>query len=373
MTEIIVVGDCHGDLNQFIYPLLVFFHDTSRYKYLIYLGDYIDRGHSSVNIYIVMRWVMSLNDPRIIFLRGNHDDNRDRYDRGHYPSGITVGPFGLQVSFLAPAFATMRELKNCFYDQQSNIMFAHSGFKDTRASPQQLLTTMNNPLYDPIDDNQQKLLTKGSTYKLIHGHDHAQGIERRSNNVPSLFFNNTSTRINADLSLDYDCSYGFAYIMRAFYINYPPSQTASIFNQFPMGSRVIFCIFKSDRISEYRFPRVFIPYDDPQDLNTKSLAAIETFLLATIPNNVTGGALNLRQRFMPSVVQHLYNALSMQKHTQVNRAYGLDLRDLIPQSRPPIVPFLYDDVTFELLEDAGFIQSGEVFDPPGIALFERIT
>lgn len=82
-----VVGDVHGDLNQFLEPYIAFVHDTQHEnnKELIYLGDYIDRGEYDAYIYILMKAMM--NGPygdRITFLRGNHEEkktNPDLYTR----------------------------------------------------------------------------------------------------------------------------------------------------------------------------------------------------------------------------------------------------------------------------------------------------
>ena len=71
----IVVGDVHGDLNQLMFPLLQFLKNTDKYKKLIFLGDYIDRGESNLYVYGVIKFIMSLDEykNRIFFLRGNHE------------------------------------------------------------------------------------------------------------------------------------------------------------------------------------------------------------------------------------------------------------------------------------------------------------
>ena len=79
----IVVGDIHGDLNQFIYPLLEFQRNRTKYKKLIYLGDYIDRGTSNVYIYELIKYFQN-NDKDIVFLRGNHEFYPCTYDQLTY-------------------------------------------------------------------------------------------------------------------------------------------------------------------------------------------------------------------------------------------------------------------------------------------------
>ena len=72
--KVIVVGDVHGDLNQFIYPLIYFMNDIDNSK-IIYLGDYIDRGESNVYIYEILNALNNIPEfkNKIIFLRGNHE------------------------------------------------------------------------------------------------------------------------------------------------------------------------------------------------------------------------------------------------------------------------------------------------------------
>ena len=72
--KVIVVGDIHGDLNQLLYPLIYFLKNFDTVKYIIFLGDYIDRGESNAYIYAIVK--MLLNSPvfknKVILLRGNH-------------------------------------------------------------------------------------------------------------------------------------------------------------------------------------------------------------------------------------------------------------------------------------------------------------
>ena len=87
-TILYVVGDCHGDLNQFIYPMIDFFNEEKEDKYLIYLGNYIDQGEFSVYIYCFIRAVENIflknkklpQSRRIIFLRGNHEQRESTSD-----------------------------------------------------------------------------------------------------------------------------------------------------------------------------------------------------------------------------------------------------------------------------------------------------
>ena len=85
-TTIYIVPDVHGDLNVFLYPLITFLNDSSQDKYLIYLGDYIDRGEYDAYIYCIIKSIQKMEglNERVIFLRGNHEQiktNPDLYTR----------------------------------------------------------------------------------------------------------------------------------------------------------------------------------------------------------------------------------------------------------------------------------------------------
>ena len=84
-----VVGDVHGDLNQFLQPLCEFLRNYSENgnHHLIYLGDYIDRGEYDAYIYCLIKTIENAKLPQnahITFIRGNHEQlktNPDLYMR----------------------------------------------------------------------------------------------------------------------------------------------------------------------------------------------------------------------------------------------------------------------------------------------------
>ena len=103
-----VVGDVHGDLNQFLHPLKAFINDTTHdNKWLVYIGDYIDRGEYDAYIYCLINAVENTDfgvNAHVIFLRGNHEEiktNPDLYTRFRYKGPTTFnGHFQQNVSFV---------------------------------------------------------------------------------------------------------------------------------------------------------------------------------------------------------------------------------------------------------------------------------
>ena len=79
--EAIVVGDIHGDINSLIHIL-----KESRFMekafndelvYMIFLGDYGDRGFYSPEVYYVVMTLKKMFPNKVILMRGNHEGPDD--------------------------------------------------------------------------------------------------------------------------------------------------------------------------------------------------------------------------------------------------------------------------------------------------------
>lgn len=91
--EAIIVGDLHGDLDSLVYILTSsrFITKVKNKKniFLIFLGDYGDRGSKSPEIYYVIMKLKLLFPENIILLRGNHEG----------PVDLCVSPHDLLLHF----------------------------------------------------------------------------------------------------------------------------------------------------------------------------------------------------------------------------------------------------------------------------------
>ncbi|TFG06115.1 MAG: serine/threonine protein phosphatase [Promethearchaeota archaeon] len=67
-----VVGDLHGDLETLQKIIQAFFRE--KFKNLLFLGDYVDRGAKQVEVINVLFYYKKLMPERIILIRGNHED-----------------------------------------------------------------------------------------------------------------------------------------------------------------------------------------------------------------------------------------------------------------------------------------------------------
>ncbi len=76
----LLVGDLHGDMKSLTYILARSAYVEKKDEnlpYLVFLGDYGDRGEESVEVYSLILKLKSLFRKRIILLRGNHEGPRD--------------------------------------------------------------------------------------------------------------------------------------------------------------------------------------------------------------------------------------------------------------------------------------------------------
>jgi len=95
--EAVIVGDLHGDLKSLIHILdeSKFMEKTSKRSetYLIFLGDYGDRGLRSPEVYHIVLSLKALYPGRVILLQGNHEGPEDLLP---YPHDL---PYHLQMRF----------------------------------------------------------------------------------------------------------------------------------------------------------------------------------------------------------------------------------------------------------------------------------
>jgi protein phosphatase len=110
--EAIVVGDIHGDLKSLEHILIKtsFIKKASERKevYMIFLGDYGDRGINSLEVYSIILNLKILFPDKIVLLQGNHEG----------PKELTVQPndlvFYLQKKFRSDWEITYRALSRLY-------------------------------------------------------------------------------------------------------------------------------------------------------------------------------------------------------------------------------------------------------------------
>jgi len=155
LGEAIMVGDLHGDLESLIYILketnfLQKVNQDNR-TFLIFLGDYGDRGSYSVEVYHVVLKLKLLFPQEVILMRGNHEG----------PEDLLASPHDLPMQFHARfggkwknAYSKTQELFNHLYNAvliEKRYLMIHAGLP-AKAK------TIEDLAYAHIEHPKQRLL-----------------------------------------------------------------------------------------------------------------------------------------------------------------------------------------------------------------------
>jgi protein phosphatase len=93
LGEAVVVGDLHGDLESLIQILqqseILQRMEKSQLVFLIFLGDYGDRGEFSAEVYFTVLSLKLQHPMQVVLMRGNHEGPRD----------LLASPHDLPVQF----------------------------------------------------------------------------------------------------------------------------------------------------------------------------------------------------------------------------------------------------------------------------------
>jgi len=107
-----IIGDLHGDLRSLLQILNTcnFVEEAQQGKdvFMIFLGDYGDRGLYSPEVYFVVLSLKRIFPERVVLLRGNHEGPADLLAHPHDL------PFQLQRKFGKDALAIYEQLRRLF-------------------------------------------------------------------------------------------------------------------------------------------------------------------------------------------------------------------------------------------------------------------
>jgi len=115
--EAIVVGDIHGDLQSLKYILKHsgFVEKTEKGEnvFIVFLGDYGDRGPYSPEVYYVVLKIKQLFPEHVVLMRGNHEGPNDLIAYPHDLPTHLHRKFGEASS---DAYGEIRKFFNCLYN-----------------------------------------------------------------------------------------------------------------------------------------------------------------------------------------------------------------------------------------------------------------
>lgn len=128
-----VIGDIHGEIAQLKTIIDKINYDPDQDK-LIFLGDYIDRGADSYQVY---RYIKELDNGKNIFLRGNHEEmmidavlNDNNIELWYHNGGQATERSFPNHSELKEAARFFNSLP--YYHSNQNYIFVHAGIRPNR-------------------------------------------------------------------------------------------------------------------------------------------------------------------------------------------------------------------------------------------------
>lgn len=208
----IIVGDVHGDLNQFVIPLMEYLKRKANGESvkIIYVGDYIDRGTSDAYIVSIMNAFN--DDPNVIFIRGNHEAYiGGTLDKTHQRDAMGR-PF-IVHNYIADAIVNNAlgtpTMKMCHYEPSLQTLFTHSAHARTPMSDFEV-DFESDPKKAIRLTISKDAPVRGSSllYRNIHGHDHRASPSQDIQDFFKDIVNDTqkSTMISIDNDATYACS-----------------------------------------------------------------------------------------------------------------------------------------------------------------------
>ena len=128
----IVVGDIHGDLASLTHILresrFIERASSGEELYLVFLGDYADRGEKGPEVYYVVLRLKLAFPERVILLRGNHEGPADIMAMPHDLPYHLLAKFGREKA--PEAYRALRELWDHLYTAalvEGHIIMLHGG------------------------------------------------------------------------------------------------------------------------------------------------------------------------------------------------------------------------------------------------------
>ena len=168
MTEY-VIGDIHGEIDQ-LKTIIDKINYNPEADKLIFLGDYIDRGADSYQVY---RYIKELDNGENIFLRGNHEEmmidavlNDNNIDLWYHNGGQAT----------ERSFPNQTELKKAahFFDtlpyhySNDDFIFVHAGINPAKSLEEQTkhdLVWIRQPFLGALEEDfiEERTIVAGHT------------------------------------------------------------------------------------------------------------------------------------------------------------------------------------------------------------------
>lgn len=127
--KIIVVGDIHGDIDSLLKAIVIARNEGYPDKsLLVLLGDYVDRGPSQLECFLLVLRLQQLYPESTILLRGNHEPPALLPPYPHDFPFILQRLYGVYASVLYVRFLSIFDaLPLAAIDYDNGLLFLHGG------------------------------------------------------------------------------------------------------------------------------------------------------------------------------------------------------------------------------------------------------
>ncbi|RAK09317.1 serine/threonine protein phosphatase 1 [Halanaerobium saccharolyticum] len=133
-----VIGDIHGEIDELEKIMEKINYDSAQDK-LIFVGDYVDRGADSYQVY---KYIKKLDNGKNIFLRGNHEEmmidavlNNNNIDLWYHNGGQKTESGFPDRSELKKAAQYFDSLP--YYHATEDYIFVHAGINPSKSLEEQ--------------------------------------------------------------------------------------------------------------------------------------------------------------------------------------------------------------------------------------------
>ena len=195
---LIVVGDIHGDYDQLRIPYQLYKQCTN--AKLIYIGDYCSYSPDNEKVYEHI--ASTIDDPNIIYLRGNHESRN--YDRNEYF-------YKYKVMKLPNAYAVDAELNEVDKLQDAKYLFTHAEFTPNFPGEFESVSTINQIPVEKCDEFIYRYEHVSPDHRIdlpfqnVFGHCHAYELP---DEVVSAFMKGEIRKLCIDIDSSFVFNYG---------------------------------------------------------------------------------------------------------------------------------------------------------------------
>lgn len=194
--KLYAIGDIHGCFDE-MHELILLIEEDANLEpaKIVFLGDYVDRGHDSAKVvdYLIRLREKSRPDLEFIFLKGNHEDmlikaildkpTSDDLDMFYYNGGYnTKDSYERENLIFKDHEQFYRSLKR--YHREGDFFFVHAGLAPTKIMEKALDDFMFE--YDPLlwarEFNKHDGEFPENVF-VVHGHTPVPQIDFRPNQL----------------------------------------------------------------------------------------------------------------------------------------------------------------------------------------------